>query len=129
MTDRTPGFVIAVVDDDSRILESLRDLFESAEHAVVSFDSATALLASGCLERVDCLISDISMPETDGFELSRLAHARRPGLPIILITGRAEMLNRVSPAGIGCYRFFRKPFNGEELLATVREALRASSRG
>jgi FixJ family two-component response regulator len=128
MIDRTPAFVIAVADDDSRILKSLRDLFESAEYAVLSFDSPTALLKSGCLERIDCLISDISMPETDGFELARLAHAARPGLPIILITGRADMLNRMSPAGVGCYRFFRKPFDGDELLATVGEALRSSYR-
>lgn len=128
MIDRTPGFVIALADDDPRILKSLRDLFESAEYSVLSFDSATALLASGCLARIDCLISDISMPQTDGFELSRLAHAVRPGLPIILITGRAETLNRTSPAGVGCYRLFRKPFDGDELLATVSEALRSDSR-
>lgn len=128
MIDRMSGFVIAVADDDSRVLESLRDLFESADYAVRSFDSATALLQSGCLENIDCVISDISMPETDGFELARLAHALRPELPIILITGRSDMLNRMSTAGLGCYRFFRKPFNGEELLATVREALRSGSR-
>jgi FixJ family two-component response regulator len=128
MIDRTPGFVIAVVDDDPRILKSLRDLFESADYAVLSFDSAPTLLESGCLERIDCLISDISMPETDGFELSRLAHAVRPGLPIILITGRADMLKRRSPAGVGCYRLFRKPFDGEELLAVVSEVLRRRAR-
>lgn len=128
MIDHTPGFVIAVVDDDPRILKSLRDLFESAEYAVLSFDSGTALLESGALEKIDCLISDIGMPETDGFRLSRFAHAIRPRLPIILITGRADMLNRLSTTGLGCYRFFRKPFDGEEMLAAVSEALRGGSR-
>jgi FixJ family two-component response regulator len=123
MTDRPPAFVIAVVDDDQRILESLRNLLESADHAVRLFSSATALLESGCVAEVDCLISDIDLPVMDGFELIRVVQAARPTLPIILITGRPELLKGLPPTSPSHYRLFKKPFNGQELLTAVSEAL------
>jgi FixJ family two-component response regulator len=124
MTDQSPGFTIAVVDDEPRILESLKNLLESADYAVRSFASAAALLESDCLAEIDCLISDIDMPVMDGFELLRAVRAARPELPIILITGYPEMLNRLPPIGPGHYRLFKKPFNGQELLAAVGDAVR-----
>ena len=123
MTDHPPGLTIAVVDDDQRILESLKNLLESADHGVRLFASAAAMLKSGCLAEIDCLISDIDMPVMDGFELLRVVRAARPELPIILITGHPEMLNRLLPNGPGHYRLFKKPFNGQELLTAVSDAL------
>ena len=123
MTDRPLAFVIAVVDDDRRILESLKNLLESADHAVRLFSSATALLESGCVAEVDCLISDIDLPVMDGFELIRVVQAARPTLPIILITGRPELLKGLPPTSPSHYRLFKKPFNGQELLTAVSEAL------
>ena|ERR1700681_2919699 len=123
MTDHPPGLTIAVVDDDQRILESLKNLLESADHGVRLFASAAAMLKSGCLAEIDCLISDIDMPVMDGFELLRVVRAARRELPIILITGHPEMLNRLLPNGPGHYRLFKKPFNGQELLTAVSDAL------
>ena len=124
MTDQPPAFIIAVVDDDQRILESLKNLLESADHAVRSFASATALLESGCVAEIDCLISDIGMPVLDGFELLRLVHSARPELPIILITGRPDMLNRLPSTARGHYRLLNKPLDAQELLTAVTDALR-----
>ena len=123
MTDRPPGFIVAVVDDDQRILESLEDLLESGDHTARLFASGTELLESGCLAEIDCLISDIDLPKIDGFELLRLVHAARPELPVILITGHPEMANRSPPIDSGHYRLFKKPFNGQELLRAVRDAV------
>jgi len=124
MTDARSAFVVAVVDDDQSILRSLEYLLESADYAVRLFTSARALLDSGCLPENDCLISDIDMPGMDGFELLRLVHAARPGLPTILITGYPDTLKRLSPLGGSNPRFFTKPFQGPELLAAVSDALR-----
>ena len=123
MTDCPAGNIIAVVDDDQRILESLESLLASADYAVRLFASAAALLESGCLAEIDCLISDIDMPVMDGFELLRAVHSDRPELPIILITGHSEMLNRLLCVGSSQYRSFKKPFNGQELLTAVSDAL------
>lgn len=124
MTDRTSTFVVAVVDDDQGILRSLEYLLESADYAVRLFASAAELLASGGLSEVDCLISDIDMPGMDGFELLRLVHASRPGLPAVLITGYPDTLKRLPALGDSRPRLFTKPFKGSELLAAVSDALR-----
>ena len=123
MTDHPPGFTIAVVDDDRRILESLTNLLESADYGVRSFASATALVESDCLAEIDCMISDIDMPMMDGLELLRVVRAGRPELPVLLITGHPEMLNRLPAIGPGHYRLFTKPFDGLELLTAVSDAL------
>jgi FixJ family two-component response regulator len=124
MTDPRSAFVVAVVDDDQGILRSLEYLLESADYAVRLFTSAGALLDSGCLPQIDCLISDIDMPGMDGFELLRMVHAARPGLPTILITGYPDTLKRLPPLGAIKPRFFTKPFQGPELLAAVSDAIR-----
>jgi len=128
MTDQPSSSVVAVVDDDQSILRSLEYLLESADYAVRLFASGAELLDSGCLPEIDCLISDIDMPGMDGFELLRLVHAARPGLPTILITGYPDRLKRPPPFGGSNLRFFTKPFQGPELLAAVSDALRHSRR-
>jgi FixJ family two-component response regulator len=127
MTDQPPGHIVAVVDDDPRILQSLANLLESADYAVRVFASATALLESACVAEIDCLISDIDLPMMDGFELLRAIHAARPELPIILITGHPNLLNRLPPMGTGLYRLFKKPFDGQDLLTAVGDALGKST--
>jgi len=114
--------IVAVVDDDRGILESLESLLESADYDVRLFPSAVALLETDCLDEIDCLVSDIGMPVMDGFELVREVRAVRPGLPIILVTGRADLLNGAL-GDCSAYRLFKKPFNGQELLTAVGDAL------
>jgi FixJ family two-component response regulator len=126
MTDNRHGSVIAVVDDDRRILESLEILLDSADYDVRLFSSAAALLESGVLPEIDCLISDVAMPVTNGFELARAVQAARPGLPILFVTGRHDLLNQSLLEG---YRVFKKPFNGQDLLTAVAETLRIPYRG
>jgi FixJ family two-component response regulator len=124
MTDHDSGFVVAIVDDDESVLKSLEYLLESADYAPRLFTSASALLDSGCLTEIDCVISDIDMPDMDGFELLRAIHAARPGLPAILITGYPDRLKRLPQFGGSHRRVFTKPFAGPELLAAVRDAQR-----
>jgi FixJ family two-component response regulator len=124
MTDPPYALVVAVVDDDPGVLRSLEYLLESADHGARLFTSAQALLDSGCLAEIDCLITDIDMPGVDGFELLRLVHAARPELPAILITGYPDTLKQLPPLGDSKPRFFTKPFQGPELLAAVSDALR-----
>jgi FixJ family two-component response regulator len=126
MIVRTPEFVVAVVDDDQGILQSLAYLLESADYTARLFVSAAALLESDCLAQIDCLISDVDMPGVDGFELVRLIHATRPQLPIILVTGYPDRLTRLPALEGSKPRLFTKPFKGHELLEAVSEALRSS---
>ena len=123
-TDHRRRSVIAVVDDDQRVLESLELLLDSADHAVRPFSAATALLESDALSEIDCLVSDVAMPVMDGVALARAVQAARPGLPVILVTGRPDLLPRSLLDSASPYRVFKKPFNGQELLTAVAEALR-----
>ena len=118
-------FVVAVVDDDARTLESLADFLEAAGYDVRVYASAKMVWKRGGLSGVDCLISDIGMPDIDGFELRRMALSERPELPVILITGRPEVRAQYSSL-IESDRYFEKPFDGQQLLAAIRSALRGA---
>lgn len=128
MPERIAGGGVAVVDDDRGILTSLRYLLESADHTVRAFESAAALFDSGCLATIDCLVSDIDMPHIDGFDLLHAVHAVRPALPVILITGHPELIDRLRCASGGYRALFTKPFDGPALLALVGDAVRTAKR-
>jgi len=126
MTENEPR-IVAVVDDDARILESTQDLLESAGYSARAFLSAKSFMESGVLTIIDCLITDIGMPVTDGFELCRQARETRPDLPVIFITGRSEETTQGRAAAEGYHGLFRKPFDAAELLASVDDAVVARS--
>jgi FixJ family two-component response regulator len=118
--------VVAVVDDDYRILESLEDLLESAGYGVRLFASARQFLDTAITE-VDCVISDIGMPDPDGIALQQIIRNSRPTLPVILITGRHEYATVEHDAALGGRLLFEKPFDARELLAAIGSELQASS--
>ncbi|MER9592896.1 response regulator [Mesorhizobium australicum] len=113
--------IVAVVDDDPRLLESMEELLESAGYVARSFSSAQQLLICG-LPGLDVLITDIGMPGMDGFELRDLVNRARPELPVFLITGRHEIVDQNRAKGMS--GFFRKPFDAQALLAAIGETLR-----
>lgn len=116
----TPKPIVAIVDDDLRMLESLQDLLESSGYTARTFPSAAGLLGEG-VGGIDLLVADIGMPGMDGFALAEQTRSLRPHLPLFLITGRHELVDdeRVRIAD----RLFRKPFDATELLAAVEAAL------
>ena len=116
---REPG-VVVVVDDDRRVLESLQNLLESAGYATHGFASAQALLASRVWGTFSLLITDIGMPEIDGFALCRRVQSERPGTPVLLITGGERLLQEAE--GLGVPVFF-KPVDADQLLSSVAEKL------
>jgi FixJ family two-component response regulator len=120
-----PG-VVVVVDDDWRVLESLQNLLESAGYAAHGFASAQALLASDVWEKFNLLITDIGMPQIDGFALCRRLQSERPGTPALLITGGKRLLQEAE--GLGVPVFF-KPVDADRLLSSVAEELEKVARG
>jgi FixJ family two-component response regulator len=115
---------IAVVDDDARLLESLENLFESAGYTVRTFASARALLDAG-LGDLDCLITDIGMPGIDGFQLRAAVGRTHPDLPVFLVTGRHEFETQRPAEVAAASGLFRKPLDGQLLLAAVERSLDA----
>jgi len=124
MTNGRTGFLIAVVDDDQRVLESLESLLESEGYSVRLFTSAATFLSSGILEQIDCLISDIDLPAMNGFQLSQTVTHTRPSLLIILMTGHPEILSELQSSHARIeFRLFRKPFDSQDLIAAIRQGL------
>jgi two-component system response regulator FixJ len=120
--------IVVGVDDDVRVRESIARLAKSAGYSVVMFSSAEAVLASGALERADCLITDVRMPGMDGLELLRRAKAGRPSLPVILISAHLDEQVRQRALREGALEFLYKPFDGEELLCAIQKALERDSK-
>jgi FixJ family two-component response regulator len=118
--------VVAVVDDDPRILESLEDLLESAGYEVQLHASGSSLLGSG-LSGIDCLITDVGMPTMGGFELRDRVRQARPELPVFLISGRRDLTQEQHVDEQGDTNFFRKPFDGPALLTAISKALQAAN--
>ena len=114
--------IVAIVDDDERTLESLGDLLEAAGFVVRAYASATALIHEHGLAGIDCLVSDIGMPDMSGLELRKIARRERPDLPVILITGRPKA---AWPAtwDIDPRPYFEKPYDGRKLVAAIAAAI------
>jgi FixJ family two-component response regulator len=119
-----PSAIIAVVDDDQRVLESIENLLSAGGYTACVFLSAQAFLDSGTLNSIGCLISDIRMPIMDGWQLRAMAHHERPGLPVILITGHDDVSSMECASATA---IFRKPFSSDALLAAVSTALGADT--
>jgi len=118
--------VVTVVDDDPRIRESIADLLASAGYTPRSYSSADELLQARGLETCFCLITDVRMPGSDGWELQRVATANFPSLPVILITALQDETTRVRALALGAFALIFKPFDGEELLQAVDAARECS---
>lgn len=126
--DRISKPIVAVVDDDPRVRESLESLFESAGLTARVFSLAEDLLRGGHLAETSCLITDVRMPEMDGLDLQRRVRLARPELPVIFITGHLEDEVEERALAEGAAAFIRKPFDAGELLRATRLALGKISR-
>jgi FixJ family two-component response regulator len=115
--------LVAIVDDDRRVLESLGNLLESAAYSVCLFDSAEAFLQADAVNEIDILISDIRMRGVDGIEMQRRLAVKRPELPVILITAHsdADVAGIAEPNNRGV---FRKPVDAAELIKAIESALK-----
>ena len=118
-----PTHIVAAVDDDFRVRESLEGLIESAGYEPVVFSSAEEFLQSGTLTAATCVITDVRMPGMDGIELQRRIRLVRPDLPVIFISARTGTEIRQKALDEGAVDFLSKPFNAADLLAAIQAAL------
>jgi FixJ family two-component response regulator len=120
--------VVAVVDDDPRVRESLESLIESAGFTAQVFSLGEEFLQRGSLTETSCLITDIRMPGMDGLDLQRRVRLARPDLPIIFITAHHEDEVERRAFAEGAAFFIRKPFDAGELLRATKIALGKASK-
>jgi len=126
--ERRPGStrtsnLIAIIDDDEAMQDSLRDLMEAAGLFAQCFGSAEDFLASGVHRQAACLITDILMPKMSGLQLQTRLKDEECDIPIIFITAYADAGIRIQAMREGAVEFLAKPFDHQLLLQTVRAAL------
>lgn len=119
--DLTGRPLIAVIDDDDRVLESLDDLLRSSGYQTLLSSSAEEFLQSPLRPYVRALISDIGLSGMSGIELIRTLRRCSPDLPTILITGRSDAHLEQDASDLGLLRFFAKPFDTNELLDVLAQ--------
>ena len=125
MTSENPAAVRAVhiIDDDQALRESLAFLLRTHQLEVRSFDSAKTFLDALPDASLGCVITDIRMPGMSGIDLLRRLKELKVGVPVIVITGHGDVSLAVEAMKIGAADFFEKPFNDDQLVASVRAAL------
>lgn len=114
--------LIAIVDDDESVRESLPDLVRELGFAAQAFSSAEEFLASDFVSRTACLVLDIAMPQMSGPDLQRELRLRGQRIPIVFITALADNSVRSRVLADGAIECLQKPFSDSAL----REALNAA---
>ena len=114
---------IFIVDDDEAIRDALGWLFRSRGHAVRTWPSAEALIASSEIAHCGCLLLDIRMDGMSGLELFGWLHEHGHDMPVIFLTGHGDVPMAVGAIKQGAFDFVEKPFNDNELVDRALAAL------
>ncbi|MBE0487981.1 MAG: response regulator transcription factor [Halomonas sp.] len=126
MTD-TPDACIAVVDDDQDLRESLAWLLDSVGLASRAFADGEAFLAADP-DAFDVVLLDVRMPGLSGLQVQQRLNERGDELPVIFMTGHGDVPMAVAALKAGALDFIEKPFNHQQLIDTVQQALREHQR-
>jgi len=118
--------LIAIVDDDDALRNSLDNLLRSVGFRVQGFSSAEAFLQAQPAPETACLILDVRLPGMNGLALQRQLVAAHWGMPIIFVTAYADDDVRARALAAGAVAFLSKPCREEELLQAIEAALTQS---
>lgn len=121
---------ILVVDDDVTLRKVLQNSLEQRGYQVISVGSGKDALAKFSQDVPDIIISDVSMPEMDGFEFCRQLRSQPSGklIPFIFLSAKNELNDRVQGHTIGADSYLSKPFEMKELLANIEALIERSRR-
>jgi FixJ family two-component response regulator len=115
--------IVFVVDDDEPVRDGIRKLIASVGLRVETFASAGEFLKNKRPEAPACLVLDVRLPDLSGLEFQRDLAATGIHIPIIFITGHADVPMSVRAMKAGAVEFLTKPFRGQELLDAIQEAI------
>jgi two-component system response regulator FixJ len=116
--------VVHLIDDDEAVRQALAFLLATAGHAVRVYDSAEAFLAAAATVQPGCVVSDVRMPGLDGIALLRRLRDIGVTLPVVIMTGHADVPLAVEAMKAGAVDFIEKPFDDDVLLSAIRVALK-----
>lgn len=117
---------ILVVEDDTALAAGLSRLLQAEGYVVTVTDNGERALAAAGSDQFDLAILDIGLPGLDGFEVLRRLRASGRKLPVLVLTARDAVGDRVRGLDLGADDYMAKPFSTEELVARVRALIRRS---
>lgn len=118
-----PSRTVAIVDDHASVRTSLGEMLSVFGFDVALHESATAFLVSLESTQPGCIVADVRMPGIDGIALVRALRTRCPDLPVILISGHADVPMAVEGIKAGARDFLEKPIDDVQLVAAINRAL------
>lgn len=119
------GLVVHVIDDDEAVRASLEMLLRASNILVQAYNSAGAFLKALPDVAAGCILTDVRMPDMDGIELQQKLIEMRITLPIIIMTGHADVPMAIKALKAGAVDFIEKPFDHDALITAIRTALQA----
>jgi two-component system response regulator FixJ len=120
--------IIHVVDDDEAIRHSLAFLLQTAGYLALTYESPAKFLAVSSLVERGVVVTDIQMPGMTGLELVRRLRELGSPLPVVMITGHADVPLAVEAMKAGVIEFLEKPFEDAAMLSAIRLAVAAGAR-
>src|SRR5437868_13845250 len=115
---------ILIVEDEPNMIAGLRDNFEYEGYGVITAPDGVAGLERALAESPDLIILDVMMPRMSGLDVCKQLKAKRPSIPIIMLTARGQEVDKVIGLELGADDYVTKPFSIRELLARVKAVLR-----
>jgi two-component system OmpR family response regulator len=119
---------LLVVDDEETILELLSGSLRYAGFEVMTAASGAEALRAATASRPDLVLLDVMMPDGDGFEVARRMRSSGPDVPVIFLTARDGIRDRVAGLALGGDDYVTKPFSLDEVLERIRAVLRRTGR-
>src|SRR5438046_7710688 len=117
---------ILIVEDEPNMVAGLRDNFEFEGYDVITAPDGVAGLERALSEAPDLVILDVMMPRMSGLEVCKQLKAKRPSVPIIMLTARGQEVDKVVGLELGADDYVTKPFSIRELLARVQAVMRCA---
>jgi DNA-binding response OmpR family regulator len=115
---------ILIVEDEPNMVAGLRDNFEFEGYQVLTAADGVAGLERALSESPDIVILDVMMPRMSGLDVCKQLKAKKPSMPIIMLTARGQEVDKVVGLELGADDYVTKPFSIRELLARVKAVLR-----
>src|SRR6516165_10642190 len=115
---------ILIVEDEPNMVAGLRDNFEYEGYEVLTASDGAEGLGRALNDAPDLVVLDVMMPKMSGLDVCKQLKAKRPSIPVIMLTARGQEVDKVVGLELGADDYVTKPFSIRELLARIKAVLR-----
>ncbi len=118
---------LLIIEDEKKIALPLKKFLEDKGFAVDFSDNGSDGLQKATINQYDCVLLDLNLPKLDGMKLATMLRAKNNTVPIIMLTARSQIYDKIEGFDTGADDYVTKPFNLEELLARIKAVIKRNS--